>query len=221
MHHTHGSNAETVLMYRHLLGTTSSVAVNCAAVPTLCCPPCMPTHAHARTPCCCHNPTDPPARRVLQTDRESTISDFKGGVCSVLVATSVAARGLDVRDLSLVLNYDTPNHLEEYVHRCGRTGRAGAAGTAITFLADAEEQYAPDLVKALKDSKKPVPQDLQARAARRTRGGGCCLCCRCDHCLCDLLCRLALWCLVGVRMAAPALHVAGNPCSAHTDVLQV
>ena len=72
----------------------------------------------------------------LQTDRESVISDFKAGVCSVLVATSVAARGLDVRDLTLVVKYDTPNHLEE---------------------------YAPDLVKALHDSKAPVPADLEVR----------------------------------------------------------
>lgn len=99
----------------------------------------------------------------LQTDRESVISDFKTGVCSVLVATSVAARGLDVRDLSLVINYDTPNHLEEYVHRCGRTGRAGAAGTAVTFLSPHDDQYAPDLVKALRDSKAPIPADLEVR----------------------------------------------------------
>ena len=97
----------------------------------------------------------------LQTDRESVISDFKTGVCSVLVATSVAARGLDVRELSMVINYDTPNHLEEYVHRCGRTGRAGAAGTAVTFLSPHDDQYAPDLVKALRDSKAPVPADLE------------------------------------------------------------
>jgi ATP-dependent RNA helicase DDX46/PRP5 len=102
-------------------------------------------------------------RGVLQTDRESTINDFKTGACSILVATSIAARGLDVRDLILVVNYDTPNHLEEYVHRCGRTGRAGAAGTAITFLAHSDEQYAPDLVKALRDSGKPVPLDVQVR----------------------------------------------------------
>jgi ATP-dependent RNA helicase DDX46/PRP5 len=97
----------------------------------------------------------------MQSDRESVISDFKTGVCSVLVATSVAARGLDVRDLALVVNYDTPNHLEEYVHRCGRTGRAGASGTAITFLSPHDDQYAPDLVKALRDSKATVPADLE------------------------------------------------------------
>ena len=61
-----------------------------------------------------------------QSDRECTISDFKTNVCSVLVATSIAARGLDVKELVLVLNYDVPNHHEDYVHRVGRTGRAGA-----------------------------------------------------------------------------------------------
>lgn len=52
-----------------------------------------------------------------QSDRECTIADFKGAVCNILVATSVAARGLDVRDLVLVVNYDVPNHHEDYVHR--------------------------------------------------------------------------------------------------------
>ena len=99
----------------------------------------------------------------LQTDRESVISDFKAGVCSVLVATSVTARGLDVRDLTMVVKHDTPNHLEEYVHRCGYTGRAGAAGTAVTFLAPSDNQYAPDFIKALRDSKAPVPVDLEVR----------------------------------------------------------
>ena len=98
---------------------------------------------------------------LMQMDRESTLADFKSGVCTILVATSVAARGLDVKDLNLVINYDVPNHLEEYVHRAGRTGRAGNKGTAITFISEEEETYAPDLVKALKDSKAVVPTDLQ------------------------------------------------------------
>lgn len=74
------------------------------------------------------------------------------------MATSVAARGLDVKDLVLVVNYDVPNHHEDYVHRVGRTGRAGNKGTAITFISEDEDKFAPDLVKALKDSKVPVPQ---------------------------------------------------------------
>ena len=57
----------------------------------------------------------------------------------------------------LVVNYDPPNHHEDYVHRVGRTGRAGKKGTAITFIGPDEERYAPDLVKALRESGAPVP----------------------------------------------------------------
>ncbi|KAI7742287.1 hypothetical protein M8C21_002475 [Ambrosia artemisiifolia] len=99
-----------------------------------------------------------------QTDRESTISDFKNNVCSLLIATSIAARGLDVKELELVINYDVPNHYEDYVHRVGRTGRAGRKGCAVTFLSSEDERYAPDLVKALKLSNQVVPDDLKALA---------------------------------------------------------
>ena len=99
-----------------------------------------------------------------QTDRECTIADFKSDVCNILVATSVAARGLDVKDMRLVVNYDTPNHLEDYVHRVGRTGRAGNKGTAVTFISPEEEKFAPDLVKAMTDAKQPVPTDLREMA---------------------------------------------------------
>lgn len=76
----------------------------------------------------------------------------------------MAARGLDVKDLVLVVNYDVPNHLEDYVHRVGRTGRAGRAGTAVTFIAPEEEQHAPDVVRALRESGAAVPADLAALA---------------------------------------------------------
>ena len=99
-----------------------------------------------------------------QTDRESTISDFKTNVCNLMIATSVAARGLDVKDLELVINYDAPNHYEDYVHRVGRTGRAGRKGCAITFISEDDARYAPDLVKALELSEQVVPQDLKALA---------------------------------------------------------
>ncbi|ESQ34701.1 hypothetical protein EUTSA_v10006608mg [Eutrema salsugineum] len=99
-----------------------------------------------------------------QTDRESTISDFKSNVCSLLIATSIAARGLDVKDLELVVNYDAPNHYEDYVHRVGRTGRAGRKGCAVTFISEDDAKYAPDLVKALELSEQPVPDDLKAIA---------------------------------------------------------
>jgi superfamily II DNA/RNA helicase len=92
-----------------------------------------------------------------QADRESTVADFKSNVCSLLIATSVAARGLDVKELELVVNYDVPNHYEDYVHRVGRTGRAGRKGSAVTFISEEEERYAPDLVKALELSEQTVP----------------------------------------------------------------
>lgn len=62
---------------------------------------------------------------IDQYDRDSIINDFKNGACRLMVATSVAARGLDVKHLILVVNYNCPNHYEDYVHRAGRTGRAG------------------------------------------------------------------------------------------------
>jgi ATP-dependent RNA helicase DDX46/PRP5 len=96
-----------------------------------------------------------------QIDRDSTISDFKAGVVPILIATSVAARGLDVKQLKLVVNYDAPNHLEDYVHRAGRTGRAGNTGTAVTFLTEEQDRYAVDISKALRQSGQPVPEDVQ------------------------------------------------------------
>ncbi|KZV57880.1 DEAD-box ATP-dependent RNA helicase 42 [Dorcoceras hygrometricum] len=99
-----------------------------------------------------------------QTDRESTIADFKSNVCNLLIATSIAARGLDVKELELVINFDVPNHYEDYVHRVGRTGRAGRSGCAITFVSEEDARYAPDLVKALELSEQSVPDDLKALA---------------------------------------------------------
>ncbi len=64
-------------------------------------------------------------------------------VATVLVATSLAARGLDVKDLNLVVNYDTPSHYEDYVHRVGRTGRAGNKGTAYTFVSEQQKELIP------------------------------------------------------------------------------
>lgn len=98
---------------------------------------------------------------IDQFDRDSTILDFKSGKVRLLIATSVAARGLDVKDLILVINYDCPNHYEDYVHRCGRTGRAGKKGFAWTFLTPEQGRYAGDIIRALELSGGKVPDDLQ------------------------------------------------------------
>lgn len=68
------------------------------------------------------------------TDREFTIYDFKKRIKTIMIATSVCARGLDIKEIILVVNFKCPNHLEDYIHRIGRTGRAGNKGTAITFI---------------------------------------------------------------------------------------
>ena len=96
-----------------------------------------------------------------QIDRDSTIEDFKAGVVPIMIATSVAARGLDVKQLKLVVNYDTPNHLEDYVHRAGRTGRAGNIGTAVTFITEDQGRYSGNIAKALRESGQEVPEELQ------------------------------------------------------------
>jgi ATP-dependent RNA helicase DDX46/PRP5 len=84
-----------------------------------------------------------------QLDRDYTLHEFKALIKTVMVATSVAGRGLDVPEIVCVINYNCPNHLEDYVHRVGRTGRAGRKGTAYTFLAPNEDQYAHIMMKAL------------------------------------------------------------------------
>lgn len=99
-----------------------------------------------------------------QVDRDTTISDFKSGVVPIVIATSVAARGLDVKQLKLVINYDAPNHMEDYVHRAGRTGRAGNKGTCITFITPEQDRYSVDIYRALKASNATVPPELEELA---------------------------------------------------------
>uniref|UniRef100_A0A8C6T064 Probable ATP-dependent RNA helicase DDX46 n=1 Tax=Neogobius melanostomus TaxID=47308 RepID=A0A8C6T064_9GOBI len=98
---------------------------------------------------------------IDQYDRDSIINDFKTGVCRLMVATSVAARGLDVKHLILVVNYNCPNHYEDYVHRAGRTGRAGNKGYAYTFITEDQVRYAGDIIKALELSGSTVPPELE------------------------------------------------------------
>ena len=94
-----------------------------------------------------------------QGQRERALADFKAGRCRVLVATDIAARGIDVEAVSHVINFDVPNVPESYVHRIGRTARAGAGGQAISFCNGEEREYLRDIEKLtrLKVPVMPLP----------------------------------------------------------------
>lgn len=85
-----------------------------------------------------------------QQARQKALANFKDKSLTVLVATDIAARGIDVDDLSFVINYELPNVPETYVHRIGRTGRAGANGSALSFCDQEEKEYLRDIIKTIK-----------------------------------------------------------------------
>jgi len=93
-----------------------------------------------------------------QQDRLTTLEGFKQGKVAVLVATDVAARGLDIAELPAVINYDLPYSPEDYVHRIGRTGRAGASGVALSLMTQSDERYLSEIEKLTK--RKFAVQDL-------------------------------------------------------------
>ena len=95
-----------------------------------------------------------------QSDREQTFEEFKSAPGKLLVATSLAARGLDCSHVMLVVNYYCPTHKEEYIHRIGRTGRAGKKGYALTFITSEEDKYAGDIIQALQISNATVDPKL-------------------------------------------------------------
>ncbi len=98
---------------------------------------------------------------INQAQRERTINALKSGTIDILVATDVAARGLDVERISHVLNYDIPHDTESYVHRIGRTGRAGRSGTAVLFVSPRERHL-------LRPSRRPPVPDLPRSRCRRS-----------------------------------------------------
>ncbi|SET05875.1 DEAD/DEAH box helicase [Paenibacillus sp. NFR01] len=93
-----------------------------------------------------------------QNARQAALANFKSGATRLLVATDIAARGIDIDELSHVINYNLPNISETYVHRIGRTGRAGLSGVAISFCEQEEIPYLKDIEKLIKQ-KIPVVQD--------------------------------------------------------------
>eukprot|EP00041_Stephanoeca_diplocostata_P012983 m.220911 g.220911 ORF g.220911 m.220911 type:complete len:584 (+) comp19174_c0_seq2:431-2182(+) len=109
-----------------------------------------------------------------QQERDRGLLRFRQNKCKFLVATDVAARGLDVTDVEYVINYDCPNAMEDYVHRIGRTGRAGRTGTAYTFFTPEKDiTHAAELTKLLTTAAAEVPDALRAMAkTKRGQGGG-------------------------------------------------
>ncbi|KAJ1941513.1 ATP-dependent RNA helicase dbp2, partial [Kickxella alabastrina] len=107
-----------------------------------------------------------------QSERDWVIREFRAGKTPIMVATDVASRGLDIKDVKFVINYDFPNNVEDYVHRIGRTGRAGASGTAVTFFTTENARSSKDLVHILTEAGQDVPQPLEEMARYNSRGGG-------------------------------------------------
>lgn len=115
-----------------------------------------------------------------QADRMKALDAFKAGELEVLVATDVAARGLDVAGVPCVINYDLPFNAEDYVHRIGRTGRAGATGDAISFYTPQEEKLLVEIEKLTRkpiergqlDLPRPAPRARPSEYSGSSRSGG-------------------------------------------------
>ncbi|KAH9558302.1 hypothetical protein CY35_06G001400 [Sphagnum magellanicum] len=107
-----------------------------------------------------------------QAERDWVLSEFKAGKSPIMTATDVAARGLDVKDIKCVINYDFPGSCEDYVHRIGRTGRAGAKGIAYTFFTAANGRHARELLSILVEAGQPVNPELSSLVGNSRGGGG-------------------------------------------------
>merc|ERR1712141_247960 len=108
----------------------------------------------------------------LQREREEALRDFKTGRMPILVATAVAARGLDIKGVSHVVNYDLPKTIDEYVHRIGRTGRVGNTGKATSFFDPGENaDICGDLMKILSECQQEVPDFLKNGGSGGGMGG--------------------------------------------------
>jgi len=101
-----------------------------------------------------------------QEERDWVLHEFKHGAQPLLVATDVAQRGLDIKGVRCVINFDCPVSGEAYVHRIGRSGRAGAQGSAHSLLTSEDARVAADILKVLKNAEQPIPDGLEALAAR-------------------------------------------------------
>ncbi|XP_019155382.1 PREDICTED: DEAD-box ATP-dependent RNA helicase 37-like [Ipomoea nil] len=106
-----------------------------------------------------------------QQEREQALRAFKSGRTPILVATDVAARGLDIPHVAHVVNFDLPNDIDDYVHRIGRTGRAGKTGLATAFFNEGNSSLARSLADLMQEANQEVPAWLSRYAARSSHGG--------------------------------------------------
>ena len=106
-----------------------------------------------------------------QRERENALEAFRTGRAPLMVATAVAARGLDIPNVTHVISYDLPTDVDDYVHRIGRTGRAGNVGVATAFFNRGNKNIARELVDLLKEAKQEVPSWLES-VVRESYGGG-------------------------------------------------
>ncbi|KAK9478927.1 ATP-dependent RNA helicase ded1 [Lipomyces japonicus] len=108
-----------------------------------------------------------------QRERETALDMFRSGAAPIMVATAVAARGLDIPNVTHVVNYDLPTDIDDYVHRIGRTGRAGNTGIATAFFNRGNKGVAKELIDILKEANQEVPDFLEQVAAEGgySRGG--------------------------------------------------
>ena len=95
-----------------------------------------------------------------------TLDDFRKDKLTLLVASDVAARGLDIPAVSHIFNFDVPTHAEDYVHRIGRTGRAGLSGTAITLATPLDRKYVAAIEKLTGQTIPPLAVEVRRRARR-------------------------------------------------------
>merc|ERR1719456_2226116 len=110
-----------------------------------------------------------------QRERDAALAAFKSGSKRVLLATDVAARGLDIKNVRHVINFEPPNNCEDYVHRVGRTGRAGIKGKAVSLISNEDGTAARFIADVMRRMSLPVPEELERKLASgemRSGGGG-------------------------------------------------
>jgi ATP-dependent RNA helicase DDX3X len=107
-----------------------------------------------------------------QRERETALHTFRTGRTPIMVATAVAARGLDITNVTHVINYDLPSDIDDYVHRIGRTGRAGNTGVSTAFFNRGNKNIVRDLVELLREANQEIPSWLETVAHEATYGNG-------------------------------------------------